>query len=161
MQEVTLMVERCRAIKDHELGFLRMHRNVGKNSFQVALPSYLFQQSFLYPYLITMGEYYTKSPPTYRKVEMRKYDGHYDEYDTWVNFAYKGDINPMHTHAGSLSGVIYVVNDGQPTVFTKNKPFVGENGTMLMFPADYEHGVEEKVTEQERITISFNLTVRP
>jgi hypothetical protein len=160
MHELTIMVERCRAIKDHNLGFLRMHRNVGKNSYQVALPSFLFQQSFFYPYLIAMGEFYTKSIPTNRQVEIKRYLGHYDEYDTWVNFTYKGDINPMHSHSGSLSGVVYFKNDGQPTLFEHHKPFVGEPGMMLMFPSDYVHGVEEKNTDEERITISFNLDIR-
>ena len=49
---------------------------------------------------------------------MRDNPGHFDGYDIWMNFTYKGDDNPIHNHAGNLSSIIYVKDDdSQPTIF--------------------------------------------
>jgi hypothetical protein len=76
----------------------------------------------------------------------------------WVNFARKGDDNPTHNHAGFLSGVIYVENDGQPTLFDEfGCEYEGKNGTMVLFPSQTLHHVEEKTTKKERVTLAFNI----
>ena len=83
---------------------------------------------------------------------------YFDGYDIWMNFTYKGDSNPLHNHPGSISGIIYVKDEKQPTFFPElnysHQPTVGE---MLLFRSEQEHYVAEKLTEGERISISFNL----
>ena len=160
LEEVSFFVNRCREIKNHPLAELRSHRNIGENSYQVSIPTNLLMDSFFLAYLIRLGECYCgiddlKS----RRVRVNNIQNHQDGYDIWVNFTYKGDVNPMHTHSGNLSGVIYYQNDGQETLFTHAPPFVGQKGDILMFPSDFCHGVDKKTTEEERITLSFNLWV--
>jgi hypothetical protein len=93
-----------------------------------------------------------------RDFKIRKWDGHFDGYDIWTNFAYKGDDNPTHNHAGLLSGVIYYKNHGHPTVFDEHGcGYEGLDGTMVMFPAGTWHHVEPQTTNKERITLAFNI----
>ena len=160
LKELDFFITRCREIKNHPLAELRRHRNVGKNSYQVSIPTNLLMDSFFLAYLIRMGEYYISvTDLKSRLVRINNVQNHYDGYDVWVNFSYRGDVNPSHTHTGSLSGVIYYENDGQETYFTSGYSFVGKRGDILMFPSNYGHGVKEKVTNNERITLSFNLNV--
>ena len=63
------------------------------------------------------------------------------------------DDNPTHNHAGSLSGVIYYRNHDHPTIFDQyGCAYSGDNGTMVMFPSQVLHHVEEQTTSKERIT---------
>ena len=84
---------------------------------------------------------------------------HFDAYDIWTNFAYKGDDNPIHNHAGFLSGVIYYKNHTHPTIFDEyNCAYEGKDGTMVMFPASVLHHVESQHQNKERITLAFNIS---
>jgi len=160
LKELDYFISRCREIKNHPLAELRRHRNAGKNSYQVSIPTNLLMDSFLLSFLIRMGELYIGvSNLENRNVRINNIENHHDGYDLWVNFSYKGDINPSHTHAGSLSGVIYYQNDGQETYFTSGPTLVGNCGDIIMFPSNFGHGVREKITDNERITLSFNLNV--
>ncbi len=79
-------------------------------------------------------------------------------YDIWTNFAYKGDDNPTHNHAGFLSGVIYYKNHKHPTIFDQyNIGYPGDDGTMVMFPSQVHHHVEPQTANKERITLAFNI----
>ena len=51
-----------------------------------------------------------------RSVAMRDSPGHYDGYDIWMNFTYKGDDNPIHNHAGDfpLSSMLKMMIVNQP-----------------------------------------------
>jgi len=94
----------------------------------------------------------------HREWRLRRWNGHFDAYDMWVNFAYEGDDNPVHKHSGSLSGVIYVKNDGLSTIFTElGTGYEGKPGTLLLFPSSVFHGVNTKSTPSERITLAFNI----
>jgi hypothetical protein len=160
LEEVSFFVNRCREIKNHPLAELRNHRNVGRNSFQVSIPTNLLMDSFFLAYMIRLGEHYCNiTDLKKRAVRINNNQNHYDGYDIWVNFTYKGDVNPIHSHAGDLSGVIYYQNDGLETYFKHAPPYVGKKGDILMFPANFDHGVLEKQTEEERITLSYNLNV--
>ena len=93
-----------------------------------------------------------------RAFSLRKWEGHFDGYDIWTNFAYKGDDNPVHNHAGFLSGVIYYKNHGHPTIFDEyNVGYEGKDGTMVLFPSQVLHHVEQQVVDTERITLAFNI----
>ena len=166
--DVKSWIEPCRSIKDDDYAELLSHINVGTgyNSYQTGIPRRFIDNSFFLGYLIRFGEIYldtTNIPNAVnnRRVHLRNYPGHFDGYDIWMNFAYEGDSNPQHNHAGSLSGIIYIQDeDNQPTHFPLHDyvhhPKAGE---ILLFPAHLLHFVEEKKTECERITASFNLDV--
>ena len=95
----------------------------------------------------------------HRHFKLRKWDGHFDAYDIWTNFAYKGDDNPSHNHSGLLSGVIYYKNHGHPTIFDRYRcGYEGKDGTMVMFPSTLAHHVEPQTTNKERITLAFNIS---
>ena len=163
-EDVKSWVEPCRAIKDDEYSALLVHDATGYNTYQTSIPRRFIDNSFFLGYLIRAGELYlhvTNSGVNTvedRKVHLRSYPGHFDGYDIWMNFTYKGDSNPLHNHPGSISGIIYVKDEKQPTFFPElnysHQPTVGE---MILFRSDQEHYVEEKLTEGERISISFNL----
>jgi hypothetical protein len=170
--EVKSWVEPCRAIKDDEYAELLTHRNVGThhNSYQTAIPRKFIDNTFFFGYILHFAELYldTSNVPDcnenggyYRRSQMRGYPGHFDGYDIWMNFTYKGDDNPMHNHAGSLSSIIYVKDeDCQPTIFpTINYTHKPKEGEILLFPSNLLHSVDVKETESERISVSFNLDV--
>ena len=167
--EVKGWIDPCRAVKDDEYRELLSHRNVGTNhnSYQVGVPRRLIDNSFFFGYICYFGELYlnvvnTNSQEGYwRRVQLRNYPGHYDGYDCWVNFTYKGDDNPIHNHAGSLSSIIYIQDDDcQPTHFPSVEyDHHPEPGDILMFPSQLQHYVGVKQTESERISASFNLDV--
>jgi hypothetical protein len=97
----------------------------------------------------------------HRDFFLRDWSGHYDGYDLWANFAYKGDDNPIHNHSGTLSGVIYYNNHKHPTIFDNyGCAYAGDNGTMIMFPSQVLHHVEEQTVNKERITFAFNIVQR-
>ena len=165
-EELSYFVKECRAYKDHSYGFLRNHLNAGKNAYQISVPRPLVDQSFCYPFIIKMGEYYlaqtgTKFKPRDRKVRFRTNENHFDGYDLWINFISQGDENPLHRHSGTLSSVIYYANaDRIPTIFEDGTAFNGEPGDVIVFPSDYYHKVEKHTLTSERITMSFNLEYR-
>lgn len=170
--EVKSWIEPCRAIKDDEYAELLSHRNVGTdhNSYQTSIPKKYIDNSFFLGYVIHFGELYLKTINSqhrnmdgsyYRRILMRDNPGHYNGYDIWMNFTYKGDDNPIYNHAGHMSAIIYVKDEGgQPTIFPSiNYVHAPKEGEMLLFPAHLEHKVNVKQTESERITTSFNLCV--
>ena len=166
--EVKGWIEPCRAVKDDEYAELLNHYNVGTghNSYQTAIPRKLIDNSFFFGYILNFGQLYLRAAnlpggQDRRAVHLRNYPGHYDGYDIWMNFTYEGDDNPLHNHAGSLSGIIYIKDeDCQPTNFPKiNYVHDPEEGEMLLFPSHLMHSVDVKKTESERITASFNLDV--
>ena len=58
--------------------------------------------------------------------------------------------------------MIYVKNHKHPTIFTQSGvQYAGEEGTMIFFPSDTEHMVEEQTSDEERITIAFNVSRQP
>ena len=173
--EVKSWIEPCRAIKDDEYAELLNHRNVGTdhNSYQISIPKKYIDNSFFLGYVIHLAELYLKTTNQPEKINledgskggysrtthMRDATGHYDGYDIWMNFTYKGDDNPLHNHSGHFSSIIYVQD---PDVESTHLPTIGykhfpKEGEMLFFPALLHHFVEEKKTDSERITVSYNL----
>ena len=164
-------VEPCRAIKDDEYAALLYHNNAGTNhnSYQIGIPRRLMDNSLSFGYIIRFGELFLtianlapkdKLQSGYRRmIHMRNHQGHFDGYDAWLNFTYKGDDNPVHSHAGHLSGIIYIKDeDKQPTHFPDiNYTHHPEEGEILLFSSHVRHYVDVKQTESERITSSFNL----
>ena len=108
--------------------------------------------------------------------------GTYD-VDAWVNINYNGSSNDPHEHltrGGFLSGILYVkvphnsgnivfqdarnymqlrseplmyYNDGNSTA-----PYTPLENELLLFPYWLIHGVEENKSNEERVSIAFNIT---
>ena len=108
----------------------------------------------------------------------------YDAFEVtgcWANVLAKGAAHKIHSHPNNfLSGVYYVrTHPGADTINFHDpraqagiiRPPVVElraentdqvvvkvtNGTLLMFPAYLQHSVDANMSEEERISISFNL----
>ena len=108
------------------------------------------------------------------------------EHQAWVNISPPGASNKIHWHSNSyLSGVYYISLKApecgsiffrdprvasrmltypavRETDFTASevrmKP---EEGRMYIFPSWMEHGVEVNESDQDRISIAFNVLARP
>ena len=165
-KELDVWVKESRKFKDSPLAELKAHENVGylsadgkkHNSYQCSISPRLIEESFWLAWVLRLTQKYWGPGKSNREFKMRKWDGHFDGYDIWTNFAYKGDDNPTHNHGGLLSGVIYYKNHKHPTIFDDyNCAYEGEDGTMVMFPASVYHHVEPQTVNKERITLAFNI----
>ena len=169
MKEIDLWVKESKRFKDHPLAELKAHENVGyltldgkkHNSYQCSISPHLIDQSFWLAWVLRLTAKYWGMGVNNRQFMMRKWDGHFDGYDIWTNFAYKGDDNPTHNHGGLISGVIYYQNHNHPIFFDDYKcAYAGDNGTMIMFPSQVFHHVKEQTSSKERITLAFNIIKR-
>ena len=98
---------------------------------------------------------------SHRDFFIRKWEGHFDSYDVWINYAYKNNSNVAHAHAGVFSGVIYLNNKNDNTIFTdSNFKFLGKKGDMILFPSHLRHKVDKQKDKYERITFAFNINKR-
>ena len=165
-KEIDVWVKESRKFKDHPLAALKAHENVGylamdgkyHNSYQCSISPHLIDSSFWLAWVLRLSAKYWGMGKYHRDFKLRKWDGHFDSYDIWTNFAYKGDDNPTHNHAGFLSGVIYYKNHKHPTIFDHYEcAYEGLDGTMVMFPASTWHHVEPQTVNKERITLAFNI----
>ena len=166
MKEIGQWVNEGRKFKNSPLAELKAHENVGykmmdgkkHNSYQASISPHLVDQSFWLAWVLRLSEKYWGMGKDHRSFKLRKWEGHFDGYDLWTNFAYKGDDNPQHNHAGFLSGVMYYRNHGHPTMFDKYRiAYEGLDGTMVMFPSEVVHHVEPQTVNKERITLAFNI----
>ena len=169
MKELDVWVKESKQLKNSPLGTLKAHENVGylasdgkaHNSYQCSISPYLIEKSFWLAWVLRLSQKYWGGGKPHRCFKIRSWSGHFDGYDIWTNFAYKGDDNPRHFHAGFLSGVIYYKNHKHPTIFDEyNCAYEGKDGTMVMFPANTWHHVEPQTVNKERITLAFNITER-
>ena len=165
-REIDVWINESKKFKNSSLAELKAHENVGyhpldgkkHNSYQCSISPHLIDQSFWLAWVLRLTAKYWGLGQSSRDFKMRKWDGHFDGYDIWTNFAYKGDDNPQHNHAGLLSGVIYYKNHGHPTIFDEyNVGYEGKDGTMVLFPSQVLHHVEKQVVDTERITLAFNI----
>ena len=167
MKELDVWVKECRKIKNHPLAALKAHENIGylhngdgkkHNSYQCSIPAHLIENSFWLAWVLRLSSKYWGMGKNHRYFQLRKWEGHFDGYDIWTNFAYQGDDNPLHNHAGMLSGVIYYKNHKHGTIFDEyGCGYEGRNGTMVLFPSQLKHHVEPQTVATERITLAFNL----
>ena len=166
IKELDVWVKESRKFKDSPLADLKAHENVGylaldgkaHNSYQCSISSHLIDQSFWLAWVLRLTAKYWGMGKSHRAFSLRKWDGHFDGYDIWTNFAYKGDDNPRHNHAGFLSGVIYYKNHEHPTIFDKYEcGYAGLDKTMVMFPSGTFHYVKPQTVNKERITLAFNI----
>ena len=165
--EIDIWVKESKSFKNSSLAQLKAHENVGylsvdgkkHNSYQTSISPHLIDQSFWLAWVLRLTAKYWGGGKYHRDFKLRKWEGHFDGYDMWTNFAYKGDDNPTHNHAGILSGVIYYKNHKHPTIFDQyNVAYEGKDGTMVMFPSQVLHHVEPQTANKERITLAFNIS---
>ena len=165
-REIDVWINESKKFKNSPLSALKAHENVGylsmdgkaHNSYQCSIPPHLIDQSFWLAWVLRLTAKYWGGEKSHRNFVLRRWSGHFDGYDIWTNFAYKGDDNPTHNHAGFLSGVIYYKNHNHPTIFDEHGvAYEGLDGTMVMFPASTLHHVEPQTVNKERITLAFNL----
>lgn len=160
--EIGEWAHECRKIKNHPLAYLKAHENAGYgllknyNQYQCSVPPRLIEESYWLAYTTRLCAHIFGD--NHRRYYLRGNVGHFDVYDMWANFAYKGNENPIHHHAGNISGVIYHRNHKHPTHFPDyNTKYEGTNGTMIIFPSDTNHYVEKQKSRKERITFAFNI----
>ena len=104
-------------------------------------------------------------------------------FDAWVNINPPGSKNEMHEHisrAAFISGVLYikvpknsgniVFHDPRHFLITQSEPLLYYNrgnssssyspkeNELLLFPYWLVHNVEENLSNEDRISISFNIT---
>ena len=165
-KELDVWVKESRKFKDSPLAELKAHENVGylsldgktHNSYQTSISPHLVESSFWLAWVIRLAAKHWGMGKNNRLFKLRMWRGHFDGYDIWTNFSYKGDDNPTHNHAGFLSGVIYYKNHTHPTIFDQyGCSYEGKDGTMVMFPAQVLHHVEPQHQNKERITLAFNI----
>lgn len=92
--------------------------------------------------------------------------------ELWGNINTYRDFNAAHTHSGILSGVFYLQvpkNSGRliltdPAVRSEGKfitnsdyPIYPEPAACILFPSWLEHYVEPNLSNDERISLSFNI----
>ena len=170
LKEIDLWVKESKRFKNHPLAELRAHENAGyllsidgkrHNSYQCSISPNLIEQSFWLGWVLRLSAKYWGAEKSHRYYRLRKWDGHFDGYDIWTNFSYKGSDNPNHNHRGFISGVIYYKNHNHPTFFNDyNCAYTGDDGTMIMFPSSVWHHVKEQTSNKERITLAFNIDQR-
>ena len=165
-KEIDGWVNESKKFKNSPLAALKAHENVGylamdgktHNSYQCSISPSLVDSSFWLAWVLRLSAKYWGMGEYHRGFKLRKWEGHFDGYDIWTNFAYKGDDNPTHNHAGFISGVIYYKNHKHPTIFDEyNVAYEGLDGTMVMFPSQVLHHVEPQTVNKERITLAFNI----
>ena len=169
-REIDGWINESKKFKNSPLAELKAHENVGyrimdgeiHNSYKCSISPHLVDSSFWLAWVLRLTTRYWGPGKSNRSIKLRKWDGHFDGYDIWTNFAYKGDDNPTHNHAGFLSGVIYYKNHKHPTIFDEyDCAYEGLDGTMVMFPSQVLHHVEPQIANKERITLAFNIEETP
>ena len=83
----------------------------------------------------------------------------------WFNIAKVGEKTGIHDHAkfASISGVVYLqcTSECGDLFFTKcgqdNLAITPEVGKMVLFPSFLKHGVQTNKSNQNRISLAFNL----
>jgi hypothetical protein len=100
----------------------------------------------------------------------------------WINFQHKHDFNPVHTHTGVLSFVLFckvprkifeenaisnsphagqlIFTYGEYSLLTGTEyKITPSDGLMLMFPSKLKHHVPSFWVDEERISVSGNFVV--
>jgi len=105
LREIEIWKTECDKVKKSPLGYLKKHENVGSetNSFQTSVPVNLIENSYWLPYTLRMCAKLFGGG--HRNYFLRKWEGHFDGYDIWINYSYKGNYNPEHNHSGKISGI--------------------------------------------------------
>tara|TARA_R100000234_G_scaffold43760_1_gene25915 strand:- start:275 stop:784 length:510 start_codon:yes stop_codon:yes gene_type:complete len=91
-------------------------------------------------------------------------DGEYTMKNSWVALFKEHNYGHIHTHGKGISGVYYYKVKGSTgnLFFRSGRDWQGrvvkecEEGQLLLFPSDLEHGITTNTTSTSRLSISFN-----
>lgn len=150
----------------------------GKNSYQIKIDKEYLDKHDISSYIMSLGHYYVQQTNTpFPNLKMGS---------TWINYGYKGDYNPIHSHDSLLSGCFYISQSddimkeqekegntrgtsGIPgmTHFVHDLNYHPFNkfsysnkfnpGYMILFPSWLSHWVNPFQSDGERVTIAFNI----
>lgn len=115
------------------------------------------------------------------------YDLKFKMGNMWININRKGNYNVVHNHPNStISGVLWIKTPKNCGSLVFHSPhsysqhillhnvdcvvaenqnyydfyrFCPKEGTIVLFPSDLLHGVEQNESDEDRISIAFNLSV--
>ena len=179
-------------VPDYIINKLKTEGKKAKQSYNHALAGHLNHQ-FLYPQNIQEWFYDEIHPiiQAYRNGHCRfhgieELSVHLKAEDLWVNYMKAGDFNPIHTHSGDYSFVIFLdvpkelkkeqdkfkgtsgkpgtlmfqyTQQARPQWATTGTSILPETGDMFMFPALLHHWVAPFKSKVTRISVSGNLRV--
>ena len=81
----------------------------------------------------------------------------------WANIYHKGDYADSHAHSPAYYSFVYFLKSKwyhSPIVFTKsNQKIRPKEGRYVIFPGNLKHNVPKHRYNEERITISGNITI--
>src|SRR6056300_1216411 len=153
-------------VPDYIIKKLKTEGKKAKESYNHALAGHLDNQ-FLYPQKIQEWFYneihpiiqaYRNGHCKFHGIEELNVDLRAD--DLWVNFMEAGDFNPVHTHGGDYSFVLFL--DVPKQLKKEQDKFEGTSsppGDMFMFPALLQHWVCPFKSKVTRISVSSNLRI--
>ena len=163
-----------------------------KQSYNKSLAGHLKDQ-FLYPVNVQNWFYkeitpilqaYREGHCKYHGIENFNIELSFD--DLWVNYMKAGDFNPIHTHGGDYSFVIFLqvpdklkqemkdfegtsakpgmlmfeyTQQAKPRWATTGTAITPETGDFYMFPALLQHWVAPFKSKVERISVSGNIRI--
>lgn len=104
--------------------------------------------------------------------------------DAWFNYSVKNDYQEFHIHTKRhISGVYYIKapkncgniifrkpnlnmfelngkSSKEKTYLNETYFFTPEEGLLLLFPSNLEHLVEKNLSDEERVSLSFNYVIK-
>ena len=171
---------------------LKIEGTKAKVSYNISLAGHLDNQ-FLYPIKVQNWFYkeitpilqaYRNGHCKYHNVKDLSVELKYD--DLWINYMKAGDFNPMHTHGGDYSFVLFLdvpkelekeildfkghgakpgslmfeyTQQAKPRYATTGKGHRPQTGDMFMFPAMLQHWVCPFKSKVTRISVSGNIRI--
>ena len=166
VKEIDVWVEECEKIKVHPYAELKdLREKTLENDFysRIKVPESLIKESFWLPWILKLCSEYVGNNTTDNDFKIESESQGWGRYwGVWTNFSQRGNCCSDHVHKGDLSGVIYYKNHNHPTFFNDyDIGYEGIDGTMVLFPSKTMHHVEEQISDEERITIAFNIIQNP
>jgi len=142
-------------------------------------------QNWFYKEITPILQAYREGHCKYHGVESLNVELSFD--DLWINYMKAGDFNPMHTHGGDYSFVIFLqvpdklkqemrdfkgtsakpgmlmfeyTQQAKPRWATTGTAIAPETGDMYIFPALLQHWVAPFKSKVERISVSGNIRIQ-
>ena len=164
MKEIDVWVEECEKIKEHPYAALKNleEKTLENDFYRLRVPDSLIEESFWLPWTLKLCSIYVGNNTTAADFSVALLHNGCRSWGVWTNFYQRGNRLSDHIHDGDLSGVIYCKNHDHPTFFSDyDIGYEGIDGTMILFPSNTIHHVKEQLSDEERITISFNIFQKP
>ena len=142
-------------------------------------------QNWFYREISPILEAYRSGHCKYHGIKNLRVELQFD--DLWVNYMQPGDFNPLHTHGGAYSFVLFLdvpkklmkeqeefegtsakpgmlmfeyTQQAKPRWATTGTAIKPETGDLFMFPALLQHWVAPYKTKVTRISVSGNMQIK-